>query len=224
MTKSCSILIAVTALTLGATSNVFAAETTAPEGKIDINTADIPTLEAIPEIGTSFANAVVAARPFKSVYELQPILKISAEKMVALHAKVTALPPKTPAPLAPQPTAKPSSAQPKATPVPGPSASLTTDQERAEARRQHIRHGLMMPQPPPPARAETKPDSPGENYVWKPGHWAPAQGEWKWTPGEWAVPPTSISLWIEGTYDPQTQRWSPGYWEPDKIQTAESDK
>src|SRR5262245_19275744 len=53
-----------------------------PTQQVDINTADIPTLEAIPEIGTSFANAVVAARPFKSVYDLKPILKISDEKMI----------------------------------------------------------------------------------------------------------------------------------------------
>jgi DNA uptake protein ComE-like DNA-binding protein len=60
------------------------------QGKVDINTADIPTLEAIPEIGTNFANAVVASRPFKSVDDLERVLKISPEKMSELRRKVTA--------------------------------------------------------------------------------------------------------------------------------------
>ena len=82
-------LFAVTALLLG-TAPVWSAEpnTTAPaaaplpageRGKVDINTADIPTLEAIPEIGTNFANAVVAARPFKSVEDLDRVLKLGPE-------------------------------------------------------------------------------------------------------------------------------------------------
>jgi hypothetical protein len=187
-----------------------------PSSKVDINSADIPALEAIPEIGTRFANAVVAARPFKSVHELQPILKISAERMAALHAKVAALPPKISSPLAttpamPQPV--PATQTPSLVSAPPP-----PDRERAEARRRHIRRdGLAMAGPPPAAREENKPDSPGSNYVWKPGHWAPVRGVWTWTPGEWAVPPTSISVWIDGSYDDKGQRWSPGYWEPDTI-------
>ena len=101
-------LFAVTALLLG-TAPVWSAEpnTTAPaaaplpageRGKVDINTADIPTLEAIPEIGTNFANAVVAARPFKSVEDLDRVLKLGPEKMAKLRAKVTASAVKTPAP------------------------------------------------------------------------------------------------------------------------------
>jgi hypothetical protein len=73
----------------------------AERGKVDINTADIPTLEAIPEIGTNFANAVVAARPFKSVYELERILKIGPEKMAVLRDKVTASAVKPAAPKGP---------------------------------------------------------------------------------------------------------------------------
>ncbi len=65
---------------------------TEPATKLDLNTADLSSLEAIPEIGARFAHAVVAARPFKSVDELQPILKLSPKHREALHAKVTALP------------------------------------------------------------------------------------------------------------------------------------
>ena len=73
------------------------AESAAPaaeRGKIDINTADIPALESIPEIGTNFANAVVAARPFKSVDDLDRIIKIGPEKMKQLREKVIASPAK----------------------------------------------------------------------------------------------------------------------------------
>jgi hypothetical protein len=73
----------------------------AERGKVDINTADIPALEAIPEIGTNFANAVVAARPFKSVDDLERVLKIGPEKMVSLRDKVTASAVKPAAPKGP---------------------------------------------------------------------------------------------------------------------------
>jgi hypothetical protein len=221
--KALSILAALAIFSAGTASNVCAADVADAAGKVDINTADIPTLEAVPEIGTNFANAVVANRPFKSVYELQPILKISAEKMVALHAKVTASPPKIPSPIANEPS--PSTTTPvagKASAEPAPTPTLASKQERTDAKLRHVRRDpLSLAEPPPPARAETKPASPGTNYVWKPGHWSPVQSEWKWTPGEWSVPPTPISVWIEGTYDAKEQRWSPGYWEPDVLRTPE---
>lgn len=224
MKTALSILITLAVLSAGSASILSGAEPTDPSGKVDINTADIPALEAIPEIGTSSANAVVAARPFKSVYELQPILKISAEGMVALHAKVTASPPKTPSPLAPNrseesPTPALKTATPTEILVP---PAVATDQERADAKRRHIRRDnrLLIAEPPPPAREETTLAQPASNYVWKPGHWAPAQGEWKWIPGEWAVPPTPVSVWIEGTYNSEDQRWTPGYWEPDTLRTS----
>ena len=72
--------------------------------KVDINTADIPALEAIPEIGTDLANAVVGARPFKSLDELQRLLKISPEKMQTLKAKVTVSPPRAPVTASQNPT------------------------------------------------------------------------------------------------------------------------
>jgi hypothetical protein len=198
------------------------------QGKVDINTADIPTLEAIPEIGTSFANAVVAARPFKSIYELERILKIGPEKMVELHAKVTVSPPKVPSPLAMKPSsANLTSATENNRPLePNEAANRElSDEQRAEARRSHIQplDPLRMTVPPPPRREETKPAQPAANYVWKPGHWAPVNGEWQWTPGEWALPPTRISVWIESKYDPQDQRWTPGYWQPDTIAPTESE-
>lgn len=95
---------------------------------------------------------------------------------------------------------------------------IVEEKQREEATKRHIfRPGtVFIAAPPPPLRAESKPPPPAPDLVWKPGHWAAVKGEWKWTPGEWAVPPLASSVWIEGKYSPETQRWSPGYWQPDR--------
>ena len=76
-----------------------ASRATAPQGaepaKVDLNTADIPTLEAVKEIGTDFANAVVANRPYKSVDDFARALKFTPEKMATLRSKVWVSPPKS---------------------------------------------------------------------------------------------------------------------------------
>jgi hypothetical protein len=64
-----------------------------PRAPVDLNTADIPTLEALPEIGTDFANAVVAGRPYKSVDDMARVLKLPPEKMAGLRPKVFVSPP-----------------------------------------------------------------------------------------------------------------------------------
>ncbi len=75
-----------------------ASSTAANPAKVDLNTADIPTLESVPEIGTNFANAVVAARPFKSIEDVNRVLKLSPEKMNDLRRKVIASPMKPSSP------------------------------------------------------------------------------------------------------------------------------
>lgn len=88
------LLIAFTLANVGTFPHLNAAAAPAPGTtetvKVDINTAEIPALEAVPEIGTEFANAVVGARPFKSVDDLDRVLKIGPEKMRVLKQKVTA--------------------------------------------------------------------------------------------------------------------------------------
>ena len=92
-------------LSAAETASLPPATRPAPErAKVDINTADIPTLEAIPEIGTNYANAVVAARPFKSVDDLDRVLKLGPEKMSQLREKVIASPVK---PVSPPPQTGP---------------------------------------------------------------------------------------------------------------------
>jgi hypothetical protein len=76
---------------------------------------------------------------------------------------------------------------------------------------------IVMDDPPPAPRAETKPPAPPGNYVWVPGHYVPINHEWRWVAGEWGVPVTPSSVWIDATYDAKTRTWSPGYWQPDRA-------
>ena len=59
-----------------------------PIGPIDINTADQKTLEALPGIGAATARSIIAARPFKSVDDLQAVKGIGKAKFEAIKDKV----------------------------------------------------------------------------------------------------------------------------------------
>jgi DNA uptake protein ComE-like DNA-binding protein len=59
----------------------------ASRNKIDLNTAEIPALEALPEIGAEFANAVVSGRPYKSVDDLARVVKLPPEKLATLRGR-----------------------------------------------------------------------------------------------------------------------------------------
>lgn len=57
--------------------------------KIDLNTADVKSLEAVPDIGPELARQIVAARPFATVDELNRVQGISAERLEQIRAKAT---------------------------------------------------------------------------------------------------------------------------------------
>jgi competence protein ComEA len=56
---------------------------------VDLNTADLKTLEAIPSIGPESARAIVAARPFANIDELNRVKGITAEQLELIRADVT---------------------------------------------------------------------------------------------------------------------------------------
>lgn len=56
---------------------------------IDLNTADVKTLEAVPTIGPELARAIVAARPFSSLNDLNRIKGLTAEQLEHLRTVVT---------------------------------------------------------------------------------------------------------------------------------------
>lgn len=68
-----------------------------PSRKVDLNTADLKTLAAVPAIGPDLARAIVAARPFATINDLDRVRGISAEQLEAIrtHAYVSTPPAKT---------------------------------------------------------------------------------------------------------------------------------
>jgi PBP1b-binding outer membrane lipoprotein LpoB len=48
---------------------------------------------------------------------------------------------------------------------------------------------VATPNTPPPApRIETRPPSPGHEFVWQNGYWTVANGQYQWVPGHWEAP------------------------------------
>ncbi len=86
-------------------------------GKVDLNTADMKALEALPGVGPATAKAIVAARPFKSVDDLKKVKGIGdGAKFAALKDKVSVGNAVT-APAAPAPAAKAAPAAAPAAPA-----------------------------------------------------------------------------------------------------------
>src|SRR6185436_9940025 len=56
--------------------------------KVDINTADILTLESLPGVGPEIARQIVAQRPFKSIDDLDRVRGIGAERLEQLRGEV----------------------------------------------------------------------------------------------------------------------------------------
>jgi DNA uptake protein ComE-like DNA-binding protein len=68
-----------------------------PTGRIDVNTADLATLEAIPVIGPELARELVAARPFRTLDELSRVRDLSAERLEQLKSVLVVAPASAPA-------------------------------------------------------------------------------------------------------------------------------
>jgi competence protein ComEA len=61
---------------------------------VDINSASRETLAAIPVIGPDLAEAIIAARPFKSLDELNKLKGLTTERLEQVRAAVTVTPPR----------------------------------------------------------------------------------------------------------------------------------
>lgn len=146
----------------------------------------------------------------------------------ALMAQPDAVP-STPAPIPPSsknPAAVPPTPPPDA-PLPANKLppSLKEEKEREKALENHIlpMDLIVMDQPPPAPRQETRPAAPAANYKWRPGHWAAVDKKWSWVAGEWVVPPDPVAVWIDGKYDATTQKWTAPYWQPDRPTNYDKD-
>jgi competence protein ComEA len=83
-----STLAIVVALLVFSGNALLAADKPAA-GKVDLNSADLKTLEALPGVGAATAKHIIAARPFKSVEDLKHVKGIGDAKFAALKDKVS---------------------------------------------------------------------------------------------------------------------------------------
>ncbi len=60
-----------------------------PSGKVNLNTADLATLETLPGVGAVTAKAIVAGRPWKSADDLEKIRGLGKTRIAALRDLVT---------------------------------------------------------------------------------------------------------------------------------------
>lgn len=67
---------------------------------------------------------------------------------------------------------------------------------------------------PPQIRIDAQPPSPGEAFVWAPGHWGRNASGYAWIQGSWLMPPSAGMLWTPGYWRPQPGgfAWQAGRW------------
>jgi len=58
-------------------------------GRVDVNSADVKTLETLPGIGSTLADRIVAGRPYHSVDDLSKVKGLSKSKINAIQDKIT---------------------------------------------------------------------------------------------------------------------------------------
>lgn len=81
-------------LRLAVAAPAVAAESPAPDragpeqGKVDVNTADRATLEKLSSVGSDLAGAIIAARPFARIDDLDRIQGISAERLEHMRTEL----------------------------------------------------------------------------------------------------------------------------------------
>lgn len=81
-------------LRLAITAPALSAESPAPDrsgpehGRVDVNTADRATLEKLSSVGPDLAGAIIAARPFARIDDLDRIQGISAERLEHLRTEL----------------------------------------------------------------------------------------------------------------------------------------
>jgi hypothetical protein len=68
--------------------------------------------------------------------------------------------------------------------------------------------------PPPAARYEVVPLSPGPDFYWTPGYWARRGSDWIWLEGAWLQRPWPEAVWVGGHWARHGRGyvWVPGKW------------
>jgi hypothetical protein len=76
--------------------------------------------------------------------------------------------------------------------------------------------GISINLAPPGLPVYDQPPAPDDGYIWTPGYWAWANGEYYWVPGTWVLPPAPGDLWTPGYWGfvDGNYVWNDGYWGP----------
>jgi competence protein ComEA len=70
-------------------STLTAQGQTKTKGRVDVNSADVKTLETLPGIGSALADRIVAGRPYHSVDDLAKVKGLSKSKIDAIQDRIT---------------------------------------------------------------------------------------------------------------------------------------
>jgi hypothetical protein len=76
--------------------------------------------------------------------------------------------------------------------------------------------GVSITLAPPALPVYVQPPIPAPGFIWVPGYWAWADGDYYWVPGTWVEPPEIGLLWTPGYWGwiNGVYLWNPGYWGP----------
>ncbi len=76
--------------------------------------------------------------------------------------------------------------------------------------------GISINLAPPGLPVYEQPVIPAPGYLWIPGYWAWADGDYYWVPGTWVEPPQVGLLWTPGYWGfvDGNYVWNAGYWGP----------
>jgi len=77
--------------------------------------------------------------------------------------------------------------------------------------------GISVTVAPPALPVYVQPPVPAPGYIWTPGYWAQADGDYYWVPGTWVEPPQAGLLWTPGYWAASGDGfiWNAGYWGPE---------
>jgi competence protein ComEA len=112
---------------------------------VDLNSADLKALEALPGVGPATAKKIIAARPFKSVDDLSQVKGMSKAKVEALKDKVIVGPEKAAAPKAKPTMVTPSPAPPPAAEKPVVTKAPATPAKPAAPEKEKGTAGKLAP-------------------------------------------------------------------------------
>ena len=85
-----ALLLAVNATSFAAdTKSEKSTETKSAKAKININTASSTSLQTLPGVGPTVADAIIAARPFKNIAELKDVRGIGDSRYAEISPLVT---------------------------------------------------------------------------------------------------------------------------------------